>query len=303
MNRSYTTLTVLAFMAATALGVLLAFSIPSSVFPQMTFDRAIILANAGDLPPKQMLVAVTRPIEEAAYSVTGVKLVRSETTRGAAEIDVSFSEHANALSSYQLLNAALAQVRGRLPQGATVDMRLFTTGTFPIVDVSLASKDRSLPELTDIAFYDLVPSLRRIPGVHRVQIVGGKHREYVVTLNQAELLAHNLSPQQVVAGLARANIIASAGRIMDAHRMLLAIVSTNLHTEREIASVPIAEQNGQPIYVRDVGSVSLGIREDYIRTACENGPAVLVGISRQPTGNTVLISKDSHKIIDQFRQR
>ena len=43
--------------------------------------------------------------------------------------------------------------------------------------------------------------------------------------------------------------------------------------------------------MRDIGSVDLGIREDYIRTAAEDGPALLVGISRQPGGNTVDISE------------
>jgi CzcA family heavy metal efflux pump len=303
MNRTSSTLAVLAVVAATALGILLAFSIPSAVFPEITFDRAIILTDAGNLPAEQVLVSVTRPIEEAAYGVVGVSLVRSTTTRGASEVDVTFGEHTDPLTSYQLLNAALAEVRSRLPQGTSVDTRLLTTGTFPIVDVSLSSRDRTLPELTDIAFYDLVPSFHRIAGVYRVEMVGGKYREFVVTLDQARMLAHGLSPQQVVAGLARANIIASPGRIIDAHRMLLAIVSTELHTASQIAAVPIAEAGGQPVYVRDIASVGLGIREDYIRTASENGPAVLVGISRQPTGNTVLISREAHRIIDQFRKR
>ncbi len=303
MSRASSTLAVLAVAAATALGIILAFSIPSAVFPEITFDRAIILADAGDLPAEQVLVSITRPLEEASYGVVGVTLVRSTTTRGASEVDVTFGQHADPLTSYQLLNAALAEVRGRLPQGTEVDTRLLTTGTFPIVDVSMSSRDRSLPSLTDIAFYDLVPSFHRIAGVYRVEIVGGKYREFVVTLDQARMLAHGLSPQQVVAGLARANIIASAGRIMDAHRMLLTVVSTALHTARQIAAVPIADVGGQPVYVRDIASVGLGIREDYIRTASENGPAVLVGISRQPTGNTVLISREAHRIIDQFRQR
>lgn len=303
MNRASSTLAVLAVLAATGLGILLASWIPSAVFPEITFDRAIILADAGNLPAEQVLVSVTRPIEDAAYGVVGVALVRSTTTRGASEVDVTFGEHTNPLSTYQLLNAALAEVRSRLPQGVSVDTRLLTTGTFPILDVSLSSHDRTLPELTDIAFYDLVPSFHRIAGVYRVGIVGGKYREFVVTLDQAKMLAHGLSPQQVVAGLARANIIASPGRIIDAHRMLLAVVSTELHTARQIAAVPISEVSGQPVYIRDIASVGLGIREDYIRTACENGSAVLVGISRQPTGNTVLISREAHRIIEEFRER
>jgi multidrug efflux pump subunit AcrB len=168
VTRSNSILAMLTVVGLTILGVLLAFSIPSSVFPEITFDRAIIMADAGDLPAEQMIVAVTRPLEEAAYGVAGVSLVRSTTTRGTSEVDVTFSDTVNPTTSYELLNAALGEVRGRLPGGTQIDTRLLTTGTFPIVDLSMSSKVRSLRELTDIGFYDIVPNLHRIPGVYRV---------------------------------------------------------------------------------------------------------------------------------------
>jgi multidrug efflux pump subunit AcrB len=108
MTRRTSTLAVLSVLAATLLGVILSRTIPSAVFPEITFRRATILADSGDLPAEQMLAAVTRPLEEAAYSVPGVTLVRSTTTRGSAEIDVTFGEDADPQTSYQMLNAALS---------------------------------------------------------------------------------------------------------------------------------------------------------------------------------------------------
>jgi CzcA family heavy metal efflux pump len=294
---------MLAVVGLTLLGVVLAFSIPSSVFPEITFNRAIIMADAGDLPAEQMIVAVTRPLEEAAYGVVGVSLVRSTTTRGTSEVDVTFSESVDPTTSFQLLNAALGEVRGRLPNDTQIDTRLLTTGTFPIVDMSMSSKVRSLRELTDVAFYDIVPSLHRIPGVYRVEMIGGKYREYVVRIDPAKLLARDLSPDEVVSGLAKANIIESAGRITDSHRMLLTVVTANIADPEQVAAVPIATVGGQPVTVRDIGSVDLGIREDYIRTASESGPALLIGVSRQPSGNTVEISNATRQLMNALRLR
>jgi CzcA family heavy metal efflux pump len=303
MSRANSVLAILAVAAATALGVRLALSIPSAVFPEVTFRRALVIAKSGDLPADQMLVAVTRPLEEAAYGVVGVSLVRSTTTRGAAEIDVRFAEGTDPITSYQLLNAALSEVRNRLPQGTTIDARLLTTGTFPIIDLSLSSRVRSLAELTDVALYDIVPSFHQIAGVYRVEIVGGKYREYVIRIDPARMLAHNLSPEEVVAGLARANIIQSAGRIIDLHRMLLTVVTAGIRQAQQLESVPVANVGGQPVLVRDIGSVELGIHEDYIRTTCERGPAVLIGISRQPGGNTVMISDQARRLVEDFCRR
>ncbi len=238
MSRTNSSLALCAVIAASILGALMARSIPSAVFPEMQFNRAIVLADSGDLPPEQMLVAVTRPLEEAAYGVMGVNLVRSTTSRGSSEIDVTFGGGSEPVSSFQLLNAALGEVRTSLPADTKVDARLLTSGTFPILDISLSSKVRSLAELTDIAQYDLVPSLHRIAGVYRVETVGAKYREYVVQLDPARLLLHKLTPQDVITGLVKANVIESAGRVLDAHRMLLTVVTTDLARGRSACRGP-----------------------------------------------------------------
>jgi CzcA family heavy metal efflux pump len=303
MSRRNTVLALFAVPALSVLGVILARSIPNAVFPEFVFHRAIILADSADLPAAQVLVAVTRPLEEAAYSVPGTILVRSTTTRGSAEVDVYFSESSDPTTSFELLGAALAEARTHLPGGTHVDTRLLTTGTFPILDFSLSSRARNLAELTDVAFYDLVPSFHRIAGVFRVEMVGAKYREYVVRLDPAQMLAHGMTPDQVVTALKQANVIASAGRLLDEHRMLLTVVSGGLHDADQLLAVPIATVNGQPIYVRDVASVNPDILEDYIRASSEHGPAVLIGISRTPTGDTETIAQKARATIAEFRLR
>ncbi|HEX3408936.1 MAG TPA: efflux RND transporter permease subunit, partial [Candidatus Binataceae bacterium] len=303
MTRGNSMLALCLVAATAALGLILARTIPSAVFPEIEFNRALINVDAGDLPAQQVLVAITRPLEEAAYGVVGVKLVRSTTTRGSAEIDVDFREGTDPVTGFQLLNAALNEVRSLLPANTVVDSRLLNSGTFPIIDVDLSSSTRDLANLTEIAQYDLVPALHRIDGTYRVQILNGKSREYVVRLNPAHMLQHKLAPDDVVSGLAKANVIASTGRVLDAHRMLLAIVSTGLHDTDQLAAIPIARVGGQPVFVRDVATVEVGIVEDYIRGSSQHGAAVLIGISRQPNGNTQAISAAAHAVIDEFRAR
>src|ERR1700757_3283849 len=111
MSRRSSTLALIAVIAASAFGYILARMIPSAVFPEIIFRRATILADSGDLPADQMLASVTRPLEESAYSIPGVELVRSTTTRGSAEIDVTFGEDADPQTSFQMLNAVVAHAR------------------------------------------------------------------------------------------------------------------------------------------------------------------------------------------------
>src|SRR5215469_12702971 len=124
MRRGISSLALYGIIAASVLGAVLAESIPSAVFPEIQFNRAIILADSGDLPSAQMLVAVTRPLEEAAYGVMNVASVRSTTTRGSSEIDVTFGERSDPIASFQLLNTAINEARAGLPKGTNVEARL-----------------------------------------------------------------------------------------------------------------------------------------------------------------------------------
>src|SRR5450759_225439 len=77
------------------LGIYVAFTIPVSVFPDTNFPRILIAVDNGVMPIDQMMVTVTRPLEEAVNSVPGLQQVRSITSRGSAEIDLFFDWNVN----------------------------------------------------------------------------------------------------------------------------------------------------------------------------------------------------------------
>ena len=141
MTRSSSTLAVLSVLAASVLGVILARTIPSAVFPEIIFRRATILADSGDLPADQMLASVTRPLEESAYSIPGVELVRSTTTRGSAEIDVTFGEDSDPQVGFQMLSASVAHTR--------IDVAERYFGRRGAADDGHVSDRRSQPEFED----------------------------------------------------------------------------------------------------------------------------------------------------------
>src|SRR3974390_3267374 len=103
-----------------AAGAYLAFTIPISVFPTTDFPRVIIGVDNGVMPIDQMMVTITRPIEEAVNSVPGLQQVRSITSRGSAEVDLFFDWRADMRTTLQLVDAALAGGRGTLPPTAGV---------------------------------------------------------------------------------------------------------------------------------------------------------------------------------------
>src|SRR5271167_1787745 len=96
-------------------GLYLAFTIPVSVFPTTDFPRVIIGADNGVAPIDQMLVTVTKPIEEAVNSVQGLESVKSITSRGSAEINLYFNWSVDPFQTLERVNAALARAQSTLP--------------------------------------------------------------------------------------------------------------------------------------------------------------------------------------------
>src|SRR5258708_40119711 len=72
-------------------GVYQAFNIPIAVFPSTDFPRIVIGIDNGVMPIDQMMVTITRPVEQAVNSVQGLEMVRSITSRGSAEVDLVFN--------------------------------------------------------------------------------------------------------------------------------------------------------------------------------------------------------------------
>src|ERR1700734_40026 len=148
----------------TVAGIYGAIQVPISVFPDTNFPRVVIGVDNGVMPVEQMQITITKPIEDAVNSVSGLQTVRSTTSRGSAEISLFFDWNVDMSRTLQLVDAALSKVRQTLPATVVITTNRLTFATFPILGYSLTSDSVPLPRLWEIATYDLKPSLNRLDG-------------------------------------------------------------------------------------------------------------------------------------------
>lgn len=273
-------------------GVALMENMPVSLFPDVTFPRIVILADNGEEPAERMIIQVTKPLEETASSVPGVRLVRSITGRGSTEISVSLDWGSDVQQTLQLLQGRIANIRTSLPVSASVQTEQMQVSVFPILGYSLTSDTLSLVELRDIALYQIRPTLMRVKGVARVEVTGGDTREFIVTVSPERLAAHQLDVRQVSDALQKTNLVASPGLVDNNRQLYLSLVSGMFTRIADIESSVVVVRKGIPIRIRDVADVKAGVAEKYIRTTAHGHPAVLVNIMKQPTGSTVAIGND-----------
>ena len=267
-----------------------AWQLPIAIFPQTDFPRIVITVDNGVVPAEQMLVSVTRPVEEAMNGIPGITRIRSTTARGSCEINLFFDWSVDILQSLQLVQARLSQLASSLPPTAEIRrVDRLTFAVFPVAGYSLTSEMRDPASLRDIASLVVRPRLARLPGVAGVSVAGGQVREYHATIDPARLAAHNVSAQQVVDAVKNSNIVASPGLIEENHQLELALVSGQAVTPDQLNGIVIATVNNAPVMLADVATVGTGYEPQYTIVTADGRPAVLLNVDRQPDANTVTV--------------
>jgi CzcA family heavy metal efflux pump len=283
-------------------GIYAAFKMPSSVFPQTNFPRVVILVDNGVMPADEMMATITRPIEEAMKDIPGSVTIRSITGRGAAEISVFFNWQVDMIQSELFVHSRLGQIRSTLPTTASTTVWRLTFSAFPIIGVSLISPQRSSTELWEMARYELKPRFLRIPGVARVDLVGGRTPEYHVVVDPARLAAAGLSLPQVTDALARNNLITPTGMHEENHTLYLTVVDGRVHSLEDIENLTVAVAGAHPIRIRDFARVERGPEPVFNVVSAEGVPAVLLNIRSQPDGSTLDIARDLKQVLRELKK-
>jgi CzcA family heavy metal efflux pump len=293
---------VLFLTISTALiGAFLALTIPVSVFPNTDFPRIAIGVDNGVMPIDQMLVTITRPLEEAVNSVPGLLKVTSITSRGSAEVDLYFDWNSDMILTLQRVDAVVARLQSELPATAKVETHRLTFAVFPIIGYSLTSDTIPQNKLWEIATYDLKPRLNRLDGVATVIIQGGRVPEFQVTPDPARLLAAGVTVQDILDSIRRTNLIDSPGLIEHEHQLVLGLISGQVRSPEQIGQIVVKNSAaGVPVRLGDIATIAPSVAPVYTVVTANGKPAVLLNVNRQPESNTLDVANEVHALIQEL---
>jgi CzcA family heavy metal efflux pump len=284
-------------------GCYLAFTVPVDVFPSTNFPRVLIGVDNGVMPIDQMMVTITRPLEEAVNSVPGLQNVRSITSRGSAEIDLFFDWKVDMFQTLQYVNAAISRVQSELPPTAKIRADRLTFASFPIMGYSFTAENLEQTKLWEMATYEIKPRLNRLDGVSTVVIQGGQEPEFHIVPDPAKLLVAGVTVTDILESVRRTNLIDSPGLLEEHHQLILGLINGQVRTPEQIAGVVIkTTPTGIPVHIGDVATVTPGVKPVYTVVTANGKPSLLININRQPDSNTVQVAKAVHAEIDRIRQ-
>ncbi len=295
MNRFFITykspLTVILLLIIAG-GIFVYSKLQTSLFPEITFPKIKVIADAGLQPVNKMMVTVTQPLENAIKQVPDLEDVRSITSRGSCEISAFMNWDANIDLSQQRIESRIAQIRNSLPPDVQITVEKMNPSILPVIGYTLESSsgERKPIDMRQIALYTIKPFLSQVQGVAEVRIIGGKQKEYWLTLNPQKMSTLGITPDALSVALAQTNFIQSNGYLTDYRLLYLTVTDATVHSLEELQNIIISNSGKRIVQLKDIATVKVNEAVEYTKINANGKEGLLIAIIKQPNTNLVTLS-------------
>jgi CzcA family heavy metal efflux pump len=262
----------------------------TSLFPEITFPKIKIIADAGLQPVNKMMVTVTKPLETAIKQVPDLQTIRSTTSRGSCEISAFMDWKADINLSQQRIESKIAQIRNQLPPDLQITVEKMNPSILPVMGYTLESHSRSPIELKMLASYTIKPFLSQVAGVSEVRVIGGKTKEYWLQLDARKMSALSVTPDSVNNALAQTNFIKSNGYISDYRFLYLSVTDARVRTTEDLKNIVIKNTGHRIVKLQDVAEIGVQEAVEFTKINANGKEGILIAIVKQPNANLVDLS-------------
>ncbi|SCK07409.1 efflux RND transporter permease subunit [Vogesella sp. LIG4] len=284
------------------LGLFAWFNLPVEEFPDIRFPVAVVMTNYPGASPEVVESDVTRPIEEAVNTISGVKHIRSYSFEGSSTVVVEFELSADAAEGLQEVRDKVGAVQGRLRREVnTPTISQMNPNDEALMSYTLSSQDSSQRELTSWVDNILKKRLQTVSGVGEVKLVGESRREIHIDIDPYRLEALGLSVAEVSDVVTAANRDYPAGQVTTQRNELAVRVAGKLKTVDDFAALVVASRGGSDIRLADVANVRDTEAEKSSLTLIDGKPGIGIDIRAARGANVVQVADGVKRILDDYR--
>lgn len=277
-------------------------NLQTSLFPEITFPKIKIIADAGLQPINKMMVTVTRPLENAIKQVPDLQMIKSITSRGSCEISAFMDWNANIDFSQQRIESKIAQIRNVLPPDISITVEKMNPSILPVSGYTLESHELSPIELKQLATYTIKPFLSQVEGVSEIRVIGGKNKEFWVELQSQKMSTLGITPDAVSLALSQTNMLKSNGYLSDYRLLYLTVTDAQTLNKTEIENIVISNNGKRIVVLKDIANVQVNEAVEYIKVNANGKDGILIAIIKQPNANLVSLSEEMTLKVNELRK-
>jgi CzcA family heavy metal efflux pump len=283
-------------------GIFVYSRLQTSLFPEITFPKIKVIADAGLQPVDKMMVTVTKPLEAAIKQVPDLQLIRSTTSRGSCEISAFMNWSSDIDVNQQHIESKISEIRNLLPPDVNITVAKMNPSILPVMGYSLESHTKSPIELRQLATYTIKPFLSQVAGVSEIRITGGRSKEYWLQLNVQKMSSLSITPDLISTALAQTNFIKSNGFLSDYRYLYLTITDATVHNKDELEKMVIKNDGKRIVQLKDIATIDVKEGIEFIKINANGKDGLLIAVVKQPNSNLVDLSKEMETKIEELKK-
>ncbi len=268
-------------------------------FPKVEFPYVSITTVLPGASPEEVESQVTKVLEEAVNTISGIDELNSTSAEGVSIITIGFVLEKDPEIAAQEVRDKVSTVLGQLPRDArTPVVEKLATDAAPVLNI-VVSSPRDMREVTKIVDDQIKKNIETISGVGQVRFVGERKRQIQVLLNPEKLAAYNLNIEQVRVALAAQNVEIPGGRIDEGNRELTLRTLGRVEQPMDFARIIVGTVNGAPVRISDIGEVQDTYEEPRSIARLNGRPAVALAVRKQAGTNSLdVIAAIKQRIVE-----
>ena len=234
--------------------------LPVEAYPDVADTASQVVTQAPGLAAEEVEQQVTIPLERELNGTPGLAMMRSRSTFGLSLITLVFRDGVEDYWSRQRIMERIQNVT--LPPGLSPGLDPLSSPTGQILYYILQSDTKNLRELSEIERWTVIPAIKQVPGVADVSNFGVT-TQFQLELDPQQLVRFNLSLKNVTDAIS-ANSASAGGSVLNRGELGYVIRGIGLvQTLDDLGNIVVAQHNGTPIFVRDLGKLKLANQERH----------------------------------------
>ena len=273
--------------------------------PDVNLPFVLVLTTYPGASPEVVEADVTKPLEYAINTVSGVKLIRSNSREGRSEVFAEFRMATNMMTAIQDVRDKIAQVRPGFPRDVkdSLVIRIDQENAQPVVSLAVMSPSVDLRELTSLTDQIIVKGLENVPGVARIDVNGRVTRQILVEIKPQALNALGIGVDQVVNAIRAANQDVPAGRITRGQTDAIVRVEGKIKDPAQFGRIIVAQQGGAPVYLSQVAQVIDGEKEETSLARINGRPSITLDLQKAQDANIVETGRGVNEAVAALKPR
>jgi multidrug efflux pump subunit AcrB len=287
-------LTPLFLVAAVLLGLFTLWQLPREEEPQIVVPMFDVFVSMPGASAKEVERRVTAPMEKLLWEIPGVEYLYSTSSSGSSFVVVRFLVGEGEEDAAVRLATKLQANFDLIPEGASPPLvKPRSIDDVPVLALTLSSRRYDHFALRKIAA-ELADSIKQVPDVSEVTLIGGERRQVQVLLDPNAMAARGLSPLAIADAVRGANLRLPSGEFSSGNREFRLETGRWLRDVEEVGQVVVGAHNGRPVFLKEVAVIQDAGEEpaQYVfhGSGSSDSPAVTIAVAKRKGVNAVAVT-------------